>query len=72
MMKDMYNKVCFFMSRANNQSIKKIHEEINQKNTLRYDIKMKKRTLAKMANIPELADEYNALKEEIKELEKQL
>lgn len=59
------------MSEDNNQ-IKKIHEEISQKNTLRYDIKMKKRTLAKMSNIPELADEYNALKEEIKELEKQL
>lgn len=60
------------MSKTNNESIKKIHEEINQRNTLRYDIKMKKRTLAKMSNIPELADEYNALNEEIKELEKQL
>lgn len=57
---------------SNNQSIEKIREKINKKNVLRYDIKTKKRTLAKMANVPELADEYRALKEEIKELEKQL
>lgn len=59
------------MIQCENQ-INKIHEEIHEKNALRYEIKVKKRTLAKMANIPELTEEYNVLKDEIEKLEKQL
>ena len=50
----------------------KLLEDINRVNALRYNIKVKKRTLSKMANVPEMVDEYNALKNEISELEKQL
>lgn len=46
--------------------------EINHKNILRYDIKRKKRILAKMVSSPELLEETLVLKSEIETLELEL
>lgn len=50
----------------------KVLNETSERNNLRYEIRQKKRLLAKMINNPEMLEETLVLKSEIEALEQQL
>ena len=47
-------------------------ENIRKKNKIRYEIRQKRRTIAKMSQHPEFVNEIHELQKEITELEKEL